>query len=113
MSSRFKLSFIPLNPAYIDYDLQPSIIPNMHTRREHDDWTVKFLERKLLGCTTSPWNHADYSALSYGFELPLYPPTVASGSRLIDVSFVSNFNLFNLLTCRCNCALVLRTIKSL
>ncbi|KAJ7089450.1 hypothetical protein C8R44DRAFT_751454 [Mycena epipterygia] len=50
-------------------DTQPSLLPSVRTKIQHDDLTVDLLSNKLFGC--EPWEQPDFMALSAGFDMRL------------------------------------------
>ncbi|KAJ7042280.1 hypothetical protein C8F04DRAFT_1176438 [Mycena alexandri] len=53
-------------------DIQPSLIPSVRTKVQHDDITVKLMAHKVFGYDTDTlWTDTDFVAAYTGFNMPL------------------------------------------
>ncbi|KAJ7185187.1 hypothetical protein C8R46DRAFT_1287519 [Mycena filopes] len=53
-------------------DIQPSLVPTVRTRAQHDDITVKLMTRKVLGYDSDTfWSNHDFLSTYSGFDMAL------------------------------------------
>ncbi|KAJ7206950.1 hypothetical protein C8J57DRAFT_983960, partial [Mycena rebaudengoi] len=60
-------------------DMQPSMISSPRTRAEHDDWTITFMSKVLLG-DTQLWTRPEFLAMRRGFNVTI------GNTTLVEVS---------------------------
>ncbi|KAJ7167934.1 hypothetical protein C8R46DRAFT_1218860 [Mycena filopes] len=73
-------------------DIQPSLVPTVRTRAQHDDITVKFMTRKVLGYDSDTfWSNHDFLSTYSGFDMALSH----------EHGFAHNFRSSNSLTAAC------------